>query len=201
MQNPLTFSHVKARLRSKKILERLQQKPQQKKAKDLKICQKLSRSSAFQAAKTVLFYLPIHGEVDLELLFSKFSKKKLFALPRVQKSSLTLHYISSLQHTAPGKFKIREPHNHLKKAKPGDIDLILVPGVAFSKNGHRIGYGKGFYDRLLKKTKALKIGIAYDFQIVNNIPGETHDVPMDIIITEKQTLKVKAQNWILHFGF
>ena len=148
---------------------------------------------AFQKAQTVLFYLPIHGEVDLEPLFQKQRKKKQFLLPKVQKNKLSLHYISSLDETAPGKFTIREPHQHLKQAKISDIDLILVPGIAFSKNGHRIGYGKGFYDRLLKKSTCPKIGIAYDFQIVNNIPGEAHDVPMTTIVTEKQTLKVQGQ--------
>ncbi len=190
----MTFFHstikVKQRLRSAKLLERKEHNIIQKKAKDQKICKKILGLAAFKKAKKILFYLPIRGEVDITEIFSK---KKTFILPRVKGKILQLHATENLTQTAKGKFNILEPHGHLTKIKPHDLDLILVPGVVFGEDGHRIGYGKGFYDRLLKKTSCPKIGIAYGFQIVKNIPGEPHDVPMNMIITEQKTLKVRRK--------
>jgi len=181
---------VKQKIRTKKLLERQLQHPDKKGRKDQKIVQKIARLSLFKKAKKIAFYLPIHGEVDLTALFTKFHQTKTFVLPRMKNKTIDLHIIKNLTHTAKGKFNIQEPHKHLPTLKPQDLDLILTAGVAFSPDGHRIGYGKGFYDRLLKKTVCPKIGIAYGFQIVKNILGEPHDVPMDMIITEEKTLKI-----------
>lgn len=184
---------MKQKLRIEKLLKRKSQDPLQKSAGDRKILQKLARLGLFKKAKKILFYLPIHGEVDLTDLFKKFHKKKSFILPRMKGKTLELHAIKNLTHTAKGRYDVLEPHKHLPKINPMDIDLLLIPGVVFSEEGHRIGYGKGFYDRLLKKACCHKIGIAYEFQIVKNIPGEPHDVPMDMIMTEQRTLKVKRK--------
>ncbi|MDE6243728.1 MAG: 5-formyltetrahydrofolate cyclo-ligase, partial [Muribaculaceae bacterium] len=64
------------------------------------------------------------------------------------------------------------------------MELIVVPAVAYDRRGNRLGRGKGYYDRLLATTKASKIGVAYEFQVVDDIPAESHDVPVDIVITE-----------------
>lgn len=181
---------MKKRLRTVKLAQRRQLSPQLKLKKDEKILKRILQTEFYKKAHTILFYLPIHGEVDLTGMFEKDKKKKRFILPRINGSKLDLHEISDLRHTAKGKFNVIEPKKHLEKIPPQAIDLILVPGVVFGKDGHRIGYGKGFYDRLLKKTRGLKIGIAYHFQIVKNISGELHDVPMDIIVTEKKAFKI-----------
>ena len=73
-----------------------------------------------------------------------------------------------------------------------EIEIILVPGLAFDKTGARMGFGKGYYDKLLETRKAIKIGICYDFQLLDKIPSEPHDVPMDIIITEKRVQRIKT---------
>lgn len=83
-----------------------------------------------------------------------------------------------------------EPKDHLETIDPNNLDLIFIPGVAFAPNGHRIGYGHGFFDKFLKNTNCPKIGIAYEFQIVKNIDGEPHDVPVDKIITNKRIITV-----------
>lgn len=182
---------MKTRLRSEKMLERLNHHPEKKKLKDDCITKKLSQLAEFKKAGTILFYLPIHGEVDLRALFGKFALNKKFILPRVKdEKTLHLFHIDNLEDTEPGSFKIPEPKLHLPGAAASEIELALVPGIAFGKNGHRIGYGKGFYDRLLKKLGCPKIGIAYDFQMVENIPAERHDTPMDIIVTEKRILRI-----------
>lgn len=184
-----SFIKVKTKLRITKLAQRRRLLPATKLKKDEKILQLIRTSVFYKKARSVLFYLPIHGEVDITGIFEKDKKKKLFILPRINGDKLDLHEISDLQHTAKGKFSILEPKKTLRKISPQAIDLVLIPGVVFSNDGHRIGYGKGFYDRLLKKTSCPKIGIAYHFQIVKNIPGEPHDVPMDIIVTEKKILK------------
>lgn len=180
---------MKQKLRIENLLKRKNQHPAQKLLNDQKIIKKIQNHKNFKIAEKILFYLPIHGEVDLTALFNKYCSEKTFILPRVKGKTLHLHAIKSLRHTTKGKFSISEPQKHLPIINPRDLDAVLIPGVVFSEDGHRIGYGKGFYDRLLKKTNCPKIGIAYEIQIVKNIPGEKHDVPMDMIITEKRIIK------------
>ena len=188
MYNPDAMKQI---LRTQKMLERLNHKTDEKVLKDQHIVSALSESSYFKRARIILFYLPIHGEVDISQLFNKYKGKKKFVLPRVCKNgNLNLHFITDLSETENGAFNIKEPLGNLKEASPKDLDLILVPGTVFAKDGHRIGYGKGFYDRLLKNTSAIKIGIAYEFQIVENIPAQSHDSPMDLIATEKGIQKI-----------
>ena len=67
-----------------------------------------------------------------------------------------------------------------------DIDIVIVPGVAFDKKYNRMGYGKGYYDRFLKDMTALKIGVCHSFQLVDEIPSEPHDIKMDMIVTERE---------------
>ncbi len=83
-----------------------------------------------------------------------------------------------------GKMGILEPQFALEKGKEPPLDVILVPGLAFDHEGNRLGYGKGHYDRLLKSLSGLKIGLAFKEQILDELPHATHDVPMDIIITD-----------------
>ena len=84
-----------------------------------------------------------------------------------------------------GKFGILEPTSKVSLVDP---DLVVVPGLAFDLHLHRLGYGKGYYDRFLKSTSSYKIGICFDFQIVEKIPNESHDQKMDEVISEKRIL-------------
>lgn len=181
---------MKKGLRSEKLLQRLAHHPDEKTTKDEAIIKQICTLEEWSKAKNILFYLPIHGEVDLRELFRKFKAEKNFILPRINNENLDLYLLPDLSSTEKGQFNIDEPKKNLKKIKPSEIDIALIPGVVFSDNGHRIGYGKGFYDRLLKETKSLKIGIAYEFQMVKNIEGHDHDVPMDIIINEKKVRRI-----------
>ncbi len=183
---------MKQKIRSELLLKRLQQHPLKKRNKDEKIVKKLLAHKGFKKAKTILFYLPVKGEVDLSELIFKLKLNKKFVLPRVSgKTTLNLYKVKNLKDLEPGSYKILEPKKNLPKIKPAQIDVALIPGIAFAKDGHRIGYGKGFYDRLLKKLNCPKIGIAYEFQIVNNVAGEKHDTPVDMILTEKRAFSVK----------
>ena len=79
----------------------------------------------------------------------------------------------------------------IKKISIDEVDLIIVPGVGFDSCGNRIGHGKGYYDKLLKNSKASTIGLAFEFQVIEKIPSEKHDVSIDMIVTEKRILRCK----------
>ncbi|MCX7658787.1 MAG: 5-formyltetrahydrofolate cyclo-ligase, partial [Oscillospiraceae bacterium] len=93
---------------------------------------------------------------------------------------------------AKGCYGILEPVKELaRRVPPENLDMVIVPGVAFDLKKNRIGYGGGYYDRFLKKMRfnCLKVGIAFEFQIVPEIPASENDVPVDIIVTEKRIIK------------
>lgn len=156
-----------------------------------KIVQKLAKMVEFKKAKIILAYHPIHNEIDITPLMQK--TKKIFALPRIcaKSNRLHCHQVSDLKTLKTGKFNIKEPSTKHPVIARNKIDLVLTPGIAFDKNGHRIGYGKGYFDKLFKtlSTDCIKIALAYDFQIVENIPVEKHDQKVHIIITEKRIIR------------
>ena len=118
-------------------------------------------------------------------------RNKTVIIPKVAHSELEPSVIIDFDNLIPAKFGILEPIELMKIAYK-NIDLVLVPGIVFDKEGHRIGYGFGYYDKFLKKVpKAVKVGLAFDFQIVDRIPAEEHDVPVDFIITEKRIIECK----------
>jgi 5-formyltetrahydrofolate cyclo-ligase len=185
---------MKEQIREQILYKRTAQPPSEKKPKDEKIIEQIEKLPEFQQAKSVLMYIAIHGEVDLTQLFEKYKEEKKFVLPRVnrQNNEMDLYHITSLEDLEKGTFSIPEPKTELEKIPMEQLGLAIIPGVAFALNGHRIGYGGGFYDRLLKKLSCAKIGVAYEFQIVENIQGEEHDSTVDTIITESQTHKVQT---------
>lgn len=106
---------------------------------------------------------------------------------------LQAYYVPTLDSLQPGAMGIMEPDPHFCiAADPSEIDLIIVPGVAFDTVGGRIGYGKGCYDRFLSRLLAdvPVIGLAYDFQVLPRVPQNTNDIRMDLIVTEKGILKM-----------
>jgi 5-formyltetrahydrofolate cyclo-ligase len=153
--------------------------PAEKEKLDKDIILKINENSDFKAANTILVYMSHKNEVDI----IDFTNNKNLVLPRVNNENLDLYLIESLDDLEEGAYGIMEPKTTCKKVLPDDIDLALIPGVAFDKKGHRIGFGKGYYDRLETKLTCKKIGIAYDFQIVDEIPFESHDLPVDLLIT------------------
>lgn len=170
----------------------------EKTKKDQKICSKLEKNPFFKKAKNILFYASIkeEGEVDTWRLIKKYIQIKNLFFPRVQSNSkiLEICQIKNTSQLQAGYKKILEPHGDCKKIAPKKIDLVIVPGLAFDKQGNRIGYGDGFYDRLLKKMKCPAIALAYEFQIVQSVPGEKHDVKIDQIITEKKSIKISKKH-------
>lgn len=141
----------------------------------------LEQTAAFLMAKHILMYHSLPDELSTHEFLKKWKDEKNFYLPRVNGVDLDiLPYEESRLEL--GSFHIEEPTG-MDTVDPDMLELIVVPGVAYDRRGNRLGRGKGFYDRLLGSTRATKIGIAYEFQIVDEVPAEPHDVPMDMVIS------------------
>ena len=154
--------------------------------KSARLCDAIAASEAWRNARTVAIFAPQPSEPDIELLWTH-GAGKTFAYPRVMEGRLDLFRVASLHELAPGAFGVREPRADLACAvAPDTLDLILVPGVAFTRSGERLGRGGGFYDRLLATLPAhtIKIGTCFDAQILTELPVEPHDQRADFIATE-----------------
>lgn len=147
----------------------------------------LENTAAFMMADNILIYHSLPDELQTIAFMKKWKGRKHFFLPRVNGVNLDLlPYIES--ELERGAYDIEEPTGS-NLANVEDIDLMIIPAVAFDRRGNRLGRGKGFYDRLLASSKSTKIGVGYEFQLMDEIPSETHDVPMDIVITQYSYLK------------
>lgn len=150
---------------------------------------RLEHTAAFQLAEKILLYHSLPDELDTRRFLHRWKDRKKFFLPRVNGVNLELlPYDESRLEI--GSFHIEEPSGD-EIYPVEEIEVIVVPGVAFDRKGMRLGRGKGFYDRLLQTAKALKIGVGYEFQLVDKVPAEDHDVPMDMVITEHTTILIK----------
>ena len=153
---------------------------------------------AYVAAETALWYVDVRDEVRTKhALPAALSSGKSIAVPYCVGQELSLFRLESMDELASGRFGIREPRAELRetpaKTVPNsELDVILVPGVAFDRLGNRLGHGQGFYDRLLSELPAQvrKLGIAFDCQIIESIPAEPHDVAMDFVVTESRCIDV-----------
>ncbi|HZV80665.1 MAG TPA: 5-formyltetrahydrofolate cyclo-ligase [Geobacteraceae bacterium] len=145
----------------------------------------------YAAAGSVALYAAFRSEVPtIGIIRQSLSEGKEVLLPAVEKSGLVFRRISSDADLIPGKYGIPEPSAGCKPSAVDSIDLFVIPGVAFDLQGHRVGYGRGYYDRALHRFESggKLIGICYDFQLVDEIAGEPHDVIMDMVITERRAV-------------
>lgn len=156
--------------------------------KSIAICEKLLEINAFKNAKTIMIFMSAFKEPDtipiIKNIF-RLSKKVVVPVTDQQTKIITPSYINCLDDMIAGAYNILEPQI-IKSAPLCAIDLVIVPGIAFDKNGNRLGFGEGYYDKFLKNYKKIKIGICYDFQLLDKLPADEHDIPMDIILTERQ---------------
>ncbi len=149
-------------------------------AKSSLICNKILTNSCYIKSKVVYVYCSVNREVSLEILIQDALKNnKIVAFPKVEGDDIFFYSVLSPEELKPGFFNIPEP---VAAAPAPKGDLVLVPGVAFTKKGERLGYGGGFYDRFLTKNEIYSIGVGYDFQIVEMLPMEKHDRILNEII-------------------
>lgn len=154
--------------------------------KSHRIFSKLMELPEFQTAQKILVHLSKGEEVVTHFMVQRWlqTEKTLF-VPKVKDDHFIACRLDHWEDLEFGAYGVLEPSEVIEIGHPSEIDLILVPGLAFTPSGVRLGMGKGYYDRFLKHTKATKIGLAYEEQIVNELPKESHDVDMDIIITDQ----------------
>lgn len=150
-------------------------------------CALLEQQKVWKSAATIFFYAPLPRELDISrLLRDSLAAGKTVALPRFD--AATQRYVAcqiedAARDLRDGQFGIREPHGECIAIPPNRLDLILVPGVAFDVHGRRLGRGKGFYDQLLASVRGTTCGVAFDEQIVEAVPVESHDVHLNCILT------------------
>ena len=160
----------------------------QMREKSQSICKLLFSLDCIKNADTVCTFISAFKEPDTAEIIQKLlemGKKVAVPITDTENVTLSLSYIDSAEDLTEGAYGIPEPKT-ISAANTVDMDIILVPGLAFDKNGGRMGFGKGYYDRLLQGSKATKIGLCYEFQLHSKIPTDAHDVPMDIIVTEEK---------------
>lgn len=163
--------------------------PEEKLRRSRVVMQRLEQAPAFAAARVVLLYWSMADEVQTHEFVKRWYREKTLLLPCVQGDDLVLRQYTGPECMVSGEqFGIGEPTG-AEWTDLEAVELIAVPGVAFDRKGNRMGRGRGFYDRLLKSTpRAVKIGLAYDFQMMDAIPTEPHDVRMDAVACESELI-------------
>lgn len=150
---------------------------------------RLEQTAAFLLSDNILLYHSLPDELSTHAFLKKWASKKNFFLPRVNGVNLEILPYDETR-LELGSFHIEEPSGD-NIVDPEEIELIVVPAVAYDRKGNRLGRGKGFYDRLLASSPAAKIGVGYEFQLLESLPVETHDVPMDMVITQNTVITIR----------
>lgn len=145
------------------------------------ITDKIEKHPWFTKAQCILLYHSLPDEVYTHEIIEKYKSLKKLLLPTVVGDELELHVYATDSVVRQGKFNISESEGNLFEDYPM-IDLAIIPGVAFDTKGNRIGRGKGYYDRLLPQIHCPKLGICFQFQIVDEIPSDRHDIPVDEVL-------------------
>lgn len=154
---------------------------EEKNYRSKKLFEKIENLGAFKEAQTIMLYWSLPDEVQTHEFILKWANEKRFVLPVVTNTGLEIRLFDGIENlVASGKFNIFEPQG---SQFSDDIDLIIVPGLAFDKNNNRIGRGKAYYDNILPHLSALKIGVCFDFQLLDQVPVSAHDVKVDMVVT------------------
>lgn len=151
------------------------------------VFQKIEELPEFINAKSVLLYWSLPDELPTHIFIEKWCKTKQILLPMVKEDRMLIKPFVSTKDLHKSDMGIWEPATQNEYLK--QIDIVLVPGIAFDKSKNRLGRGKGYYDRYFMSKNVTKVGICYDFQLLENVPTETHDIKMDIIITPNYTVR------------
>lgn len=160
--------------------------PLAREEKSASIRDHILRDPAWKTALVVAFFASQSSEPNLDPLWSSLGEKRA-VYPRVNSDSMEFIELSSLQDLTVARWNLREPAvDQTRRVSPDEIDLIFVPGIAFTETGKRLGRGGGFYDRLFAQPEltAVKIGLCFDAQLLPELPSESHDRAVDHVITE-----------------
>ena len=188
----------KKRIRKEILSFRNNMNQDEKNKKDTIIEEKFLGSDYYKKAKNIFIYISYGSEINTkEIINRALNEGKSVFVPRTvfETKAMDAVKINSLDNMKKVKYGALEPSKEESHINPDDLDIIVVPGVAFDREGGRTGYGAGFYDRYFKKIskdrakKIKKVALAYDFQLINNRPMNDKDVRIDCIITEKEIIE------------
>jgi len=161
----------------------------QKDSKDKIICEKFLNMELYKKSDTILAYYPINTEINIIPIIKRaLNDNKKVALPKtIDKSgNMEFYFINNLNNLVKGNFEIMEPIMEPKnKVLNYNNALIIIPGICFDLNNYRLGYGKGYYDRFLKKISIMSVGLCYQECLINNIEVDEYDQKVDIVLTDK----------------
>lgn len=156
------------------------------------IFERLVTLPEYARAQTLMFYVDVRSEVRTRwFLPTVWAEGKRVVVPYCEGGEIELFRLDHLDELAPGMMDVPEPKHELRecserKIVPSELDLIIIPGLAFDRRGGRLGYGKGYYDRLLHQIRndATKVAVCFECQLVSEVPLLPHDVRMDMVVTE-----------------
>jgi 5-formyltetrahydrofolate cyclo-ligase len=196
LDSAFPFSFNKKDLRSHLLQQRQAIALSDWQAKNEAICQHLAQSEFYQNAQVILAYMSTRQEPDLSALWTN-SAPKQWGLSRCVGKELVWHSCSpsNPEQFQVGAYGILEPSASLPVLKPEEVDLILVPAVACDRKGFRLGYGGGFYDRLLSQPQWIgkpTIGIVFEFAYLEQLPSDSWDYPMESVCTEAGWIQINA---------
>lgn len=161
------------------------------------IAQRVMRMDECAKAKRVMCYYSLSGEVQTaELLRALIAEGKEVYLPVTEKNrEMNAVRLRDADAVHAGAFRVMEPDGD-ETVEPNEIDLILIPGLAFDRTGGRMGYGAGCYDRFLPKCRGVFAALAFEFQMVGSVPTDAHDVPMHYVVTERTVYDCRREQKI-----
>lgn len=160
--------------------------------KSIRVADRLLALEAYSRAERIFTFLSFGSELDTRpIVEAALADGKTVIVPRVNRETkaLDLYEIKGYDGLVPGGYGILEPTDDHVRVSENDVDLILVPGVAFDEEGGRLGYGAGFYDKILSKTRAALVALCFELQVVPEVPREPHDIPVPLILTEERVIR------------
>ncbi len=180
---------MKKSLRKKVLADRDRMSPSERTTKSREIEERLFSLPEFTSARAVLFFASFRSEVETGPMIRRaLASGKRVILPKVRGKELELFAIKNLdKDVSPGAWGIPEPRESAP-VRLSEIDAIIVPGAAFDEHGNRLGYGAGFYDKLLSAFTKPTVALAFEEQIVSEVPAASHDIPIKKIVTEKRVI-------------
>jgi 5-formyltetrahydrofolate cyclo-ligase len=160
--------------------------------RSLSVIEKLKCLNEFKNSKNIVLYSSIQYEIEtIYLIHQCLQTSKNIYLPYIE--NVQIAQINSLDELVLGKYNILEPANNEYLNNLEVIDTVIIPGVAYDKDGNRLGKGMGWYDRFLQRLSpnVLKVALVFDIQIINYVPKDVHDISVDIIITEDRIIDTR----------
>lgn len=158
---------------------------------DQEIYNRMIKNEKFIKSKIIAIYIAKGSEVETKKIIEKAIELGKEVTVPITNVEIELYRFNSFDDLIRGKFGILEPKTRILPSR--EPDLVIIPGVAFGQCMHRLGYGKGYYDRFLSNSKSYRIGICYDFQIMEKLPSHEMDQKMDEIISEKRIVKADVK--------